>query len=136
MRAADGTLATVDGKTVLSAAGNPIPMPALGKIEVDTQGNVNVDGATTAQIGVFEFNNLQALQPQGSTGYTAAQNAGVHPATQTSVLQYSEEKSNGDVVKSIVDLINAERWFDANEKSIQTQDDATNQAIATVGRNS
>ena len=137
-RSADGTLTTVDGATVLSPAGNPIPMPALGKIEVDTQGNVNVDGVTSAQIGVFEFNNVNALTPQGATQYTIipGQNAGIRPATQTSVLQYSEEKSNGDVVKSIVDLINAERWFDANEKSIQTQDDATNQAIATVGRTS
>jgi flagellar basal body rod protein FlgG len=39
-------------------------------------------------------------------------------------------------VKSIVDLITAERWFDADEKSIQTQDDATNQAITVVGRTS
>ncbi len=85
---------------------------------------------------MFEFNNIQALQPQGATGYVAPPNAGVRAATQTSILQYSEEKSNGDVVKSIVDLINAERWFDANEKSIQTQDDATNQAISTVGHNS
>jgi flagellar basal body rod protein FlgG len=36
----------------------------------------------------------------------------------------------------MVDLITAERWFDANEKSISTQDDATNQAITTVGRTS
>ena len=136
MRAADGTLATVDGKTVLDAGGHSIPMPALGKIEVGTQGNINVDGVTSGQIGVFEFNNIQALQPQGSTGYIAGPNAGLRPATQTSVLQYSEEKSNGDVVRSIVDLITAERWFDANEKSIQTQDDATNQAISTVGHNS
>jgi flagellar basal body rod protein FlgG len=137
-RSADGTLTTVDGATVLSPAGNPIPMPALGKIEVDTQGNINVNGVTSGQIGVFEFNNVGALQPQGATQYSIipGQNAGVRPATQTSVLQYAEEKSNGDVVKSIVDLINAERWFDANEKSIQTQDDATNQAISAVGKTS
>ena len=85
---------------------------------------------------MFEFNNVNALQPLGATGYTAGQGAGVHAATQTNVLQYTEEKSNGDVIKSIVDLINAQRWFDANEKSIQTEDDATNQAIATVGRTS
>jgi flagellar basal body rod protein FlgG len=78
------------------------------------------------------------LQPQGGTAFAIipGQNAGIRPATNTSVLQYSEEKSNGDVVKSIVDLITAERWFDANEKSISTQDDATNIAIATVGKTS
>ena len=134
-RAADGTLTSVDGKSVLDAAGHTIPMPALGKIEVGTDGAVNVDGVVSANIGVFEFANVQALQPQGATGFVAPPQAGVRPATTTSILQYAEEKSNGDVVKSIVDLINAERWFDANEKSITTQDDATNQAIATVGRN-
>jgi flagellar basal-body rod protein FlgF len=111
-------------------------MPPLGKIEVDTQGNINVDGVNSAQIGTFEFNNIQALQPQGATGYIAPAAAGVKPATATSVLQYSEEKSNGDVVKSIVDLINAQRWFDANEKVISSEDDATGQAISTVGHNS
>jgi flagellar basal body rod protein FlgG len=34
----------------------------------------------------------------------------------------------------MVDLIANERWFDANEKSIQTQDDAVGQAVTTVGR--
>jgi flagellar basal body rod protein FlgG len=40
------------------------------------------------------------------------------------------------VIRSMVDLISAERWFQANEKSIATQDDATNQAISTVGKTS
>jgi flagellar basal-body rod protein FlgF len=138
MRSADGTLTTLEGQSVLDSAGNTIPMPPLGKIEVDTKGAINVDGVTSGQIGVFEFNNVNALAPQGATGYIPipGQNAGIRPATQTSVLQYSEEKSNGDVVKSIVDLITAERWFDANEKSIQTQDEASNEAISTVGKTS
>jgi flagellar basal-body rod protein FlgF len=136
MRSADGTLTTVDGSAVLDGGGHSIPMPALGKIEVDTKGNINVDGVTSGQIGTFEFNNLNALQPQGATGFTAGPNAGLRPATRTSVLQYSEEKSNGDVIRSMVDLISAERWFQANEKSIATQDDATNQAISTVGKTS
>jgi len=136
MIGANGTLTTVDGKSVLDAGGHTIPMPAVGKVEVGTDGVINVNGNTTGTIGVFEFNNVQALQPQGATGYIPGPTAGLRPATQTSILQYSEEKSNGDVVNSIVQLINAERWFDANEKSIQTQDDATNQAISAVGRNS
>ena len=136
MRSADGLLTTVDGSNVLNDGGQPIPVPPLGKIEVNTAGILDVDGVQTAQIGTFEMNNVNALEPQGSRQFVAGQGAGVHPATNTSVLQYTEEKSNGDVVRSMVDLITAERWFDANEKSIQTQDDATNQAIATVGRTS
>ena len=136
MRDANGLLSTVDGRNVLDQAGHTIPMPPLGKIEVDTKGNINVNGAVSGQIGVYEFNNINALQPQGATQFIAPADAGVRAATQTNVLQYSEEKSNGDVVRSMVDLINAERWFDANEKSITTQDDATAQSINTVGRTS
>ncbi len=34
----------------------------------------------------------------------------------------------------MVDLITNERWFDANQQVIQTQDNTTGQAIQTVGR--
>jgi flagellar basal body rod protein FlgG len=134
MRSADGLLTTVDGSNVLNNGGQAIPVPPLGKIEVDPKGIINVDGAQTAQLGTFEFANVNALQPLGSRQFLPDQTAGLRQATRTSVLQYSEEKSNGDVVRSMVDLITAERWFQANEKSIHTQDDALNQAITTVGR--
>jgi len=136
MRSSTDTLVTPSGDTVLDSAGNPIPIPATGKIEVDTKGNINVNGVVSAQIGLYEMNNVQALQPVGNEGYTAPQAAGVRAAQNTNVIQYAEEKSNGDVINSIVGLINNERWFDANEKSISTQDDATNQAISIVGRSS
>ena len=136
MRSPTDTLVTPSGASVLDAGGNPISLPADGKLEVDTKGNLNVDGVVSGAIGVYEFNNRQALVPQGSSSYTAPQAAGIRPASTTNVIQYAEEKSNGDVVNSIVGLITNERWFDANEKSISTQDDATNQAIAIVGRSS
>jgi flagellar basal body rod protein FlgG len=34
----------------------------------------------------------------------------------------------------MVDLITAERWFDANERSVKTEDDATNQLIGNVAK--
>jgi flagellar basal-body rod protein FlgG len=136
MRDANGNLSTTEGSLVLDPNGNAIPMPSLGKIEVDRLGNINVDGQVTGQIGVFDFANRQALQPQGASQFIAPQNAGVQAATDTAVIQYASEKSNADVITSIVGLITNERWFDANEKSIQTQDDATNQVISIVGRSS
>jgi flagellar basal-body rod protein FlgG len=136
VRSAAGLLTTAAGAPVLDQGGRTIPLPPTGKIEVDTQGNMNVDGQGVGRIGTFEFANLQSLQPQGSSAYAAPAAAGVRAANNTSVIQYAEEKSNADVVTSIVGLISNERWFDANEKSISTQDDAVNQAISVVGRSS
>lgn len=137
MRGEDGNLRTVDGGLVLDAGGNAIPLPQTGKVEVDTQGNIDVDGVVQAgQLAAYEFTNEQNLQPTSGTNFIDPGTAGVQPAQNTSIIQYAEEKSNGDVVRSIVQLITNQRWFEANEKSIQTQDDATNQAISTVGRTS
>ena len=136
VRDANGRLTTAGGAAVLDAGGNAIQLPQTGQISVDTQGNISVDGQLTGRIAAYEFNNVQALRPQGATQYVAPATAGVRAAQNTSIVQYAEEKSNGDVVRSMVDLITNERWFDANEKSITTQDDATNQAIAIVGKSS
>jgi flagellar basal-body rod protein FlgG len=81
-----------------------------------------------------EFANRAALRPEGANRVADTGAAGVRAATTTTALQGSLEKSNADVIRSMVDLIANERWFDANEKSIQTQDDAVGQAITTVGR--
>jgi flagellar basal-body rod protein FlgF len=136
LRSSTGLLVTASGAEVLDQGGNPIPLPPQGHIEVDTKGVINVNGVVSGQIGTYEFANLQALQAQGSDTYVAPADAGVRAATNTTVIQSAEEKSNADVVTSIVGLISNERWFDANEKSISTQDDATNQAITVVGRSS
>jgi len=136
LRSATGQLVTASGSLVLDQGGNPITLPATGHIEVDTKGVINVNGVVTDQIGTYEFNSLQALQAQGTSTYTAPATAGIRPAQNTTVIQYAEEKSNADVITSIVGLISNERWFDANEKSISTEDDATNQAIAIVGKSS
>ncbi len=136
LRSSTGLLVTASGAEVLDQGGQPIPLPPTGHIEVDAKGAINVDGVVSGQIGTYEFANLQALQAQGTGSYTAPATAGVRAAQNTTVIQYAEEKSNADVVTSIVGLISNERWFDANEKSISTQDDATNQAISVVGRSS
>jgi flagellar basal-body rod protein FlgG len=136
LRSGTGLLVTAAGDEVLDQAGNPITLPPIGHIEVDAKGVINVNGVVGDQIGTYEFTNLQALEAQGTGTYTAPAAAGVRPAQNTTVIQYAEEKSNADVITSIVGLISNERWFDANEKSISTQDDATNQAISIVGKSS
>ena len=83
---------------------------------------------------MVEFGNSSALRPEGSNQYVDTGNAGPRAATNTTALQGSVEKSNADVIRSMVDLIANERWFEANQKSIQTQDTAVAQAVQTVGR--
>ena len=134
LRDANGYLTAQNGDRVLGGGGAPVVIPAQGAVQIGRDGIVSLNGAPLDRLQIVEFRNVDALRPEGAGRFVDTGAAGVRPATNTSALQGSVEKSNADVVRSMVDLIADERWFDSNEKSIQTQDDATAQAIHTVGR--
>ncbi|MEA2718929.1 MAG: flagellar basal-body rod protein FlgF [Candidatus Eremiobacteraeota bacterium] len=134
MRDQNGFLTAQNGDRVLGEGGAPIALPQSGKVEIARDGTVSVDGRSYDRLNVVEFANVANLRPEGSNRFVDAGGAGPRAATNTSALQGSLEKSNADVVRSMVDLIANERWFEANEKSIKTQDDAVGEAIQTVGR--
>jgi flagellar basal-body rod protein FlgG len=133
VRDQNGFLTAQNGDRVLGANGAPVALPPSGKLEIARDGAISVNGQAYDRLNVVEFANTANLRPEGANRFIDA-GAGPRPATNTSALQGSLEKSNADVVRSMVDLIANERWFDANEKSIQTQDDAVGQAVQTVGR--
>jgi flagellar basal-body rod protein FlgF len=139
-----GFLRTRDGNAVLNTQGQPIQLqPGGGTITIQSDGTIYQNPATpgggqqpaaVSQLQLTQFNSLLNLRPEGANNYNPSGNAGPSAATGVTVQQGYIEASGANVVKSMVDLITAERWFDANEKSVKTQDDATNTAIAMVGK--
>ena len=138
LRDGNGNLTTQDGDNVLNTQGQPINLQPQGAGNVGTV-SIGADGAITQQglpidhLQVVQFNNLRALRPEGDNRYTDTGQAGPVAST-VGVQQGVLEKSNANVIRSMVDLISAERWFDANQRVIKTQDDATNLAISTVAK--
>jgi flagellar basal-body rod protein FlgF len=138
-----GFLQTRDGNAVLNTQGQPIQLsPSSGPVTIQSGGTIVQNGGpnnaqssqVVGQLQITQFNSLLNLRPEGINNYAISGNAGPTPTTAATVKQGSIETSNANVVKSMVDLITAERWFDANEKSIKTQDDATNTAISVVAK--
>ena len=138
-----GFLQTRDGNAVLNTQGQPIQLsPSSGPVTIQSDGTIVQNGGpnnaqssqVVGQLQITQFNSLLNLRPEGINNYAISGNAGPTPTTAATVKQGSIETSNANVVKSMVDLITAERWFDANEKSIKTQDDATNTAISVVAK--
>src|SRR6185312_13815282 len=126
-RDAQGILRTQDGNVVLGQNG-PITIPPTGTVQVDSDGTINVkqDNPQSVQrvdqLILTQFANPFQLRPEGANRFV---DYGAQPSantTTTTVQQGMLEKSNADIITSMVGLITNERWFDANEKSIQTQD--------------
>jgi flagellar basal-body rod protein FlgF len=130
---AQGTLVTDAGDAVLDTSGRPIVIAPQGDVQIDRTGSVTSNGTSAGQLAVVEFANSTTVRPEGANKFV---NSGAPPkaAASTSVLQGAQEKSNADVITSMVALIANERWFDANQKMIQTQDTEVGAAISTVGK--
>jgi flagellar basal-body rod protein FlgG len=139
-RNAQGLLTTQDGNLVLGQNG-AITIPPTGTVQVDSKGAISVSATVAGQqavtqvdqLRIVQFSNPLKLRPEGANRFV---DLGAQPSvdTQTVVSQGALEQSNASVIRSMVDLITNERWFDANSKSIQTQDTANQMVIEQVGR--
>jgi flagellar basal-body rod protein FlgG len=133
---ANNVLMSNDGNPVLGQNNQQITiLPALGPVTVSPDGTISQGGQVINKLTLTGFTNLVNLRKEGDNNFVDTGNAlpGA-PGANVGVQQGFLEKSNGNVVTSMVDLITAERWFDANERSIKTEDDATNQLIGNVAR--
>ncbi len=127
----NNNLVTSDGYQVLGQGG-PIALPN-GNVAIAADGTITANGARIDQLRVTSFNNLVALRAQGDSLLQDTGNAGPQATANPVMQQGALEMGNANVVRSMVDMILAERTFDANEKSIKAEDDATARAISTVG---
>jgi len=128
-----GYLVTQDGARVLGRTG-AIVLPQ-GDVQVADDGTISQNGTIVDQVRTTRFANLKNVRPEGDNRFVALNGAAPAPVANATIVQGSLERSNANVVRSMVDLITAQRWFEANQKVIQTQDDATASAISQVGHN-
>jgi flagellar hook protein FlgE len=81
-----------------------------------------------AQVALTSFQNPQSLQPTGNNGWVSTAESGAEildvPSTGTlGVLQSAAvEESNVDLTAELVNMITAQRVYQANAQSIKTQD--------------
>lgn len=127
-----GFLVTMDGNRVIGRNG-PIQLQA-GDVRIGEDGAVHQNGQIVDQLRIVNFQNLTAVRPEGDNQFVDT-GAGRPVADATSTVQQGYlERSNANVVRSMVDLITAQRWFEANQKVIQTQDTLNGYAIQNVAK--
>ena len=117
-----GELITQEGYPVLSNQGGTIVI-ALGpgtanKVSVSSTGDVSVDGNRVGTIGVFRFADTRALLKEGSQTFTSAEVP--QEVINPNIEQGAVEESNVNVIASLLDLIEINRIYEVNQKTVQT----------------
>ena len=118
----DGTLLTSTGLTVLSDGGAPITAPANAEVTIGFDGTLSakVGNQAPSAIGRLKLVTPEAPLTRGEDGLFRAA-GGDLPADSAALLQSGAlEDSNVDLSEELVDLIVAQRNFQANAKTIET----------------
>jgi len=129
----DGVLVSQDGYPVLGQGGE-ITLNK-GTVAIDPQGRVSVDGDDVDQLQITDFSNRDLLEKAGSGRFMVTDpTAAGQPAVNTSLRQGYLETSNVNPVRSMTEMIETARAFQAYQKVIQSEDDATAKSIEDVGK--
>ncbi len=129
---ADGTLTSSDGYPVLGDGG-PIVL-TQDKVAVGNDGQLMVDGQTIGKLRIVDFEDPLQLQKTSGTLYTTdGATTPITPAN-VNVRQGYLERSNVDILKEMVDMIDTYRMFETGQKMIQIQDDTLGKAVSELPR--
>lgn len=122
---AEGTLVTADGLEV-QGDGGAITLPP-GEVSITSNGSVVVNKEVVARLRVAEIEDTKQLQRiEGVRFILRNAQANTVPAE---VVPRSIEMANINPVQAMVDMINANRAFEAYSKSARTIDDLNTEAL-------
>ncbi len=129
----EGKLATAAGHALQGDSGD-LTLPP-GKVEIAEDGLVSVDGNPAGRIRVVTFEKTNRLVREGESLFAAGPQPPVDPPPgQVRIVQGAVEKANVSVIRSLVDMVETTRAFDAYMRAIQRMDSINGRAIGDLGR--
>ncbi|RCW77418.1 flagellar hook-basal body protein [Saliterribacillus persicus] len=134
----DGNLTTNQGLYVLDDDGNPINTDGLD-FSVSSEGNVMIDGAEIPLALAYSDDPNQLTKNeqdmfQLDEGAAALVDARDNALLQFNVQQRYLENSNVDTGQTMVQMMEAYRNFEANQKMVQAYDRSLEKAVNELGR--
>ncbi|MDI9486234.1 MAG: flagellar basal-body rod protein FlgF [Bacillota bacterium] len=125
-----GLLATLSGHLVRGEQGSIYV--GEGDVLINERGEVFVDGEMVDRLLIVEFNDRDALVRRGANLFEAQPEAGTPFRYRATVAPGTIELANVNVVSEMVNLINIQRSYEANQKVIQAFDETLGKIINEV----
>jgi len=125
---AEGFLVTSSGMKV-QGQGGPIQMLPGEKLSVASDGTIlDPDGQEMDKLRIV---NATDLVPLGGTSWRADSPA--YEVEGVEIVQGALESSNTDAMRSMTELMEASRYFEAYQKAMQTSDELDGQLFQMIG---
>ncbi|MCL2282222.1 MAG: flagellar hook-basal body protein [Fibromonadales bacterium] len=130
-----GELVTLQGHRVLGEDGQPILLEETETFSVSASGRVYADGKDAGKLSIVDFPNKRTeLMREGYNLYYSKTGAEPDRTINTTVKQGFLESSNVSVIDAMVEMIRFQRNYEANQKSILSEDETLTKAVNDIGR--
>jgi flagellar basal-body rod protein FlgF len=129
----DGTLVTKEGDPYLGTNDKPIKVPVTGgDATIAPDGAVRAAGATSGTLKVVRFANSTQLEKSGALLFAPTAASGAATPIGANLEASTLEQSNVSAVKGMVDIVAAQRGFDACERAIDAFKEADQRAAMSL----
>lgn len=129
----NGTLVTPSGYPVLGKSGGQLTIPPTAKdVVINGVGEMQIDGQAAGEIGLFEFDNEQAMKRIGASMYSSDETP--RPSLTARIAQGAIEASNVKPVTELVRVQELSRSVGNTAKFIETMFDLQRKASTTYTR--
>ncbi len=127
-------LSTQDGDPLISATtGRPITL-GPGKIHINEDGEVNLDGVPVDRLKVVNFEDKSTLTKEGKSLFASSANPESIKPSDSRIRSGYLEQSNVNAIESIVRMVSILRHFEAIQKSINLEmNEINSKAIDKLG---
>ncbi|MCL1995812.1 MAG: flagellar hook-basal body protein [Defluviitaleaceae bacterium] len=128
----DRTLVNFNGDRVLNEGGAHIIIPDGNDITISSSGEIFVDGTSVDTIRIVDFEDTSLLRPFGHTLLLA--NGAVEIPFTGQISQGYLERSNVNVMREMVNMINIARAYEFNQNMVSIQNQTLQQAVNDIAR--
>jgi flagellar basal-body rod protein FlgG len=134
-RNAIGELVTLQGNKVLGEDGLPLTLDESAEFSVSPSGKVYADGKEVGKLSIVDFADKRTeLGREGYNLFYSKANARPEQALNATLKQGFLESSNVSVIDSMVEMIRFQRNYEANQKSVQSEDETLSKAVNDIGK--
>jgi flagellar basal-body rod protein FlgF len=128
---AEGQLTDNRGNPLLGPGGQPVTIPGGSQdLSITPDGTVSAGINVVGTVGVVQFADPQALQPEGGNQFTTDQ--APQPAPKARILQGMLENSNVNPVLELTEMIRVHRAYAGNQNILQNEHDRIRRAITRL----